>query len=418
MIKRIVTGLFSVLIPVCVLSFIIGGVFHIVLGEKNYSYGGYHDGEYVVSDNTTYANHDIKGEFEQMLPAKSGLTFMLSGVDADIMISDCDEICVTVKNGNTERDVKVALSTMGDTSIIEIHPTNITFNLTGGLINWLDDIFGNAPKCSVTVKVPQGIYQNLTVKQGSGKVSINNIIANYNDIDIGSGSFYYVKTSVKVANEFDVSLGSGKAVLENANADRYRFNIGSGYFSAKGLTGTGNVNIGSGNVTLSYQSFSNLYLKKGSGTLNMLVPPSTSFKTTASIGSGWITLDTDNADQSINKSGEYYIGSEETGNIFDVNNGSGNIYIKNNDGNDFVEVPQTSGIIADSSYSSSSSSDNSSSSSGSLEPSYASGITSTQPDGFEENSSDASDSSSSGTELLTQLIYQTYITDGIFRYCQ
>lgn len=345
MFKKLTVLAFAILVPLCIVCYIAGGVLNMILGENYYhgfNYGnGYHDvtGDDVVKE---WSVTDTSKSYEFSIEARENLTFKLSGVNAIIMSSYNDDIVVSVKNDNVDRDTHVMLAAEGSTTTIEVHPSNITFNPLngGGLTSWLEDMFGIKPKCTVYVMVPQKTFEILTVQQGSGNVSFNNINANYNTIDIGSGNFELLKNPMYTSKEFNVNLGSGTANLRNLATSDYKFNIGSGKFDARGLTGTGDVNIGSGDVTLSYMHYFGLYLRKGSGTLNMFVPPNTSSRINAEMGSGKIVLNTDNLTETISKTGEdYFFGDEDSGNFLYVNNGSGNIYIQNHTGSDTVYVP-------------------------------------------------------------------------------
>ena len=356
MFKKFFVASFIVLVPACVLSFITGGVLNIFLGQRQNSYYNqeYVDSSYYDDETKRWTVSDTTRAYDFSIGARENLTFQLSGVNAIIMSSYGDEIYVSVKNENADRDAEVVLTTEGNTSTIEVHPTNITFNPMsgGGLVSWLEDMFGSNPKCSVWVVVPQRLYQNLTVQQGSGNVTISNVNAKYNQIDIGSGSFDMITDPRNTVQKLNVNLGSGKAVLKNANTYEHNFNIGSGEFEARGLSGIGEVNIGSGSVTLSYSNFRGIFLEKGSGTLNMLIPPLTSSRVIAELGSGKIDVATDTANLTYTESGEYIFGEESTVNFIRVTNGSGNIYIKNNSGNDFVDVPLIPSGLKDSEESS------------------------------------------------------------------
>ncbi|MCH5209185.1 MAG: DUF4097 family beta strand repeat protein [Oscillospiraceae bacterium] len=384
MFKKFIIASFIVLIPACVLSFIIGGVLNIFLGQRQ---NGYYNQEYVDSsyyddEAKRWTVSDTTRAYDFSIGARENLTFQLSGVNAIIMSSYGDEIYVSVKNENADRDAEVVLTTEGNTSTIEVHPTNITFNPMsgGGLVSWLEDMFGSSPKCSVWIVVPQQIYQTLTVQQGSGNVTISNVNARVNRIDIGAGNFDMVRDLRNKALSIDVNLGSGKAVLKNSNTENYTFNIGSGEFEARALSGIGNVNIGSGSVTLSYSDFRGIFLEKGSGTLNMLIPPLTSSRVIAELGSGKIDVATDSANLTYTESGEYIFGDESTVNFIRVTNGSGNIYVKNNSGDDFVDVPLIPDGLKDSAESS--------------ETEYSSSFSA-----YSSNSSDSSDAAIQGEEI-------------------
>lgn len=323
--------LFTILIPICILSFIAAGVLDIIFGRNespdiptDSNISGENELENKVTINDTQNTHTFE------LEALDNITFMLSGVNAEIIPSNGEKIYIMVHNNDAQREVSVALDAKVNTSTIEIHPTHITFStIKNGLLNWLEDVFNPSPKCNVWVMVPQNVYKNLAVKQGSGIVSINSIKAEKNNIHIGSGEFSLTYPDLFTSEELNLKLGSGKASIKKAATMEYDFDIGSGEYDISGLKGTGNIEMGSGNGMIDYDSYTGLVLKKGSGNLDISVPLGTPMRLFAELGSGDIEVNLDDTKQTIKDSGEYYFGNVGTPNFLRVNNGSGNISVRN-----------------------------------------------------------------------------------------
>lgn len=338
MIKKILP-IFAVLIPVCILSFIAAGILDMFLGIRYSPDASSYNDE--LFDSRSYTVTDTTKAYDFELDALDSISLKLAGVDAEVMASTDDKIHVKVHNTNTERDAAVVLNASNDTSTVEVHPTNISFSSVGsGLIGWLEDLFTGKPKCKVWIMVPQKVYQNLDVMQGSGVVDINTISANFNNFTVGSGSLTFTNSPLHKSTELNLNLGSGSVTFNNSITSEYNFDIGSGKFDIRGLTGTGNVTMGSGSGSFSYEDYYGLFLEKGSGTLELLLPPSTPLRIVPELGSGRIEVDLDGEKKIIKDNNEYNFGGESVRNFLRVENGSGNIYIKNHSGLESSDLPQ------------------------------------------------------------------------------
>ena len=331
--------LFAILIPICILSFVAGGVLNLVLGKNPDVISGVdsewtnNSGSVQTGENkyTVYAASDSKN-YE--LEAMDNISLMLAGVDAKIMASNDDKIHIAFQNVQFQKPIDVAFSTNDRTSTVEIHPTYITFDpFNTNLINWLEELISGTPACSVWILIPQKNYESFTLKQGSGIVDVNIISAKKNDIQVGSGELNFINNPLYHADEINLELGSGKATIRNANTDEYNLKIGSGKFEISELTGVGDIKMGSGDGVLSFSKYEGIVLEKGSGTLDVRIPSHTPIRIYAKLGSGDIDVNLDGEKQIIKDNGEYYFGRNDTNNFLRVNNGSGKIYINNIDDN-------------------------------------------------------------------------------------
>lgn len=345
MIKKIL----SVLIPVCVCSFITAGVLQSILGNKlteETNSAVFPQINAVEEVQRSYTISASDGSRNIDMEALGSMRFKLSGVKAYISSSLSDDIVINIKNENQSRTVDVRLSTDMDTSVVEIHPSDITFNpVNGSLTSWLDDAF-SAPKCTVMISVPTRLYHTLEIMQGSGVVNVLSVTAKYNDIEVGTGDFSFIKDPATTADEIDVKVGSGTAVVRNAYTGQYSLGVGTGKLDISELTGIGNLQMVNGSARLDFSDFSGIAMSKTGGSADIILPAMTRSRVITQITSGVIDIDTDYTDMTITQSGdEYYIGSDETENFIRINNTDGTVKIRN--------YFSSSEVQSDSSYSSS-----------------------------------------------------------------
>lgn len=325
--------LLSVLIPVCVCSFITAGILQMILGIEstedptNSSVNINSIVEELQQNFTISASDGAKNiEMEDL----DNISFKLSGVKAYISSSLSDDIVINIKNENKSRTVDVRLSKDTDTSVVEIHPSDITFNpLNGSFTSWLDDTASEA-RCTVMISVPTRFYHTLEIMQGSGIVNVLSVTAQYNNIEVGAGDFSFIKDPSTTADEIDVKVGSGTAVVKNAYTDQYSLGVGTGKLDISELTGAGSLQMTNGSAILDFSSFKGIAMNKTGGSVDMILPAMTQSRVIAQIVSGFIDIDTDNADMVIKESGNgYYIGSEDTENFIRIDNTGGTVKIRN-----------------------------------------------------------------------------------------
>lgn len=146
---------------------------------------------------------------------------------------------------------------------------------------------------TVTVYVPEAVYDRLDLKLGSGTLEARGLSARENAFDIGSGRFEFEQKQGFTADEFRLEMGSGSVTVANAAADSFTINMGSGSFNVGGLTGSGKIFIGSGSGTAEFASADgteNLF-DLGSGKLTVYIPDDTRGELRTDIGSGSVTVD-------------------------------------------------------------------------------------------------------------------------------
>lgn len=334
--------LFFSAIPICLVSFILFGISTAILGTKSRSYAD--NSAYVVPDdggsNTSYIDETTeRGEWTLNAAVRPAVTLRTSGVNAYVIQSGDDDIHMRVASNNGSY-VHVNAYTYGDMLHIEVCPPNVIFDGTidFGKIFWMDDIFHGSPDTEVIIAFPKLIYEALYIEHGSGTLMVDGFNSKYNDFDIGSGKFEFSKSEQFTADMFKVNVGSGSAVISNMQTERYDIDLGSGKYNFNGLSGYGEINMGSGNGSISYSRFAvdqddgenNLLI--GSGSLNLYFPDNEGCMLVTDIGSGSINLNAYGVEKKLTHSSddeEIMLGESENSIFYYIDMGSGKVNIRN-----------------------------------------------------------------------------------------
>lgn len=333
--------LFFSAIPICLVSFILFGISTAILGTKSRSYAD--NSTYVVPDdggsNTYIDETTVHGEWTLNAAVRPAVTLHTSGVNAYVIQSGDDDIHMRVASNNGS-SVHVNAHTDGDMLNIEVRPPNVIFDgaIDFGKIFWMDDIFHGSPDTEVIIAFPKLIYEALYVEHGSGTLMIDGFNSNYNNFDIGSGKFEFSKSEQFTADMFDVNVGSGNAVINNMQTKHYNIDLGSGHYDFNGLSGFGDINMGSGNGSIAYSRFAvdqddgenNLLI--GSGSLNLYFPDDEGFMLVTDIGSGSISLNAYGVEKKFTHSSdddEIMLGESENSIFYYIDMGSGKVNIRN-----------------------------------------------------------------------------------------
>lgn len=322
--------LFGLFIPLCIVSFVAFGISVAVLGlnTPETSTNSMSVGFSQVVEDMVFSSSN-EWEFE---PSPS-IQLQTAGINAKVSPTE-NENCSVKLNNPSGKNIYVGIKTTGEVLQIEIHPKNITFGeVDFGVISWLDDIFSGSNNVSAEILMPEAIYNELNVQQGSGSLDISNIYCSNSNISIGSGEFSYSRekyytgdyTSVSLSsgtakldnicagnmNSFTVSSGSltvsadapqvtretnlrldsGSVVLNNAESEKFDLDIGSGKFEINGLSGDGRIDMGSGRGKISYLNVNGLTsIDLGSGNLSISLPKDTAACLAMDIGSGTVDV--------------------------------------------------------------------------------------------------------------------------------
>ncbi|MGN0683208.1 MAG: DUF4097 family beta strand repeat-containing protein [Oscillospiraceae bacterium] len=286
------------LIPVCILSFIGFWVSSAILGttgESNSSTDRFVSeivgGTLLFGETVDSGTHEWEIEDNEFNSIKvlcgSGKTVIQEGSGNTILIK------AQVPNG---RSAYIAANGNYDDRevTIEISPKFVSpsdfFKGIGNLIFSKDDaIFSDS--VSVTITLPPRIYSKLDLKLGSGKLYVDNITAQDNIIEIGSGAFEMQRKDSFISRKFSVTLGSGRAMINNMLASSTEIIIGSGRFEFTGVSGNSEIEMGSGSGDIVFAgNFGEADIDMGSGSLGLYVEKNGAV-INANIASGSVKVD-------------------------------------------------------------------------------------------------------------------------------
>lgn len=299
--------------------------------------GAYGDVDERVSGSKTWIYRDCKG---------------LSEVNLDTSVLD-----VTVEPSK-DGSLSVEVSTKKFRSVsvdIEYNGSSVDIKLKNGFFF----TFGNPG--SAVIKLPDYVYEKLSIDHGAGSLNANGISARKSELDIGSGKVEFSQAEGFAADELKVDIGSGYVNLKNARANRcfidmgsgmleadlgsgftaenleidigsgsatltnaasiyYNIDMGSGKFDVSGLSGSGEIDVSSGSGKASFidaggaNSFS-----VSSGSLTVLLPTDTTALIDTSVSTGSISIDCCGVKEKLTngKDGRFTLngGSEDSGSI-------------------------------------------------------------------------------------------------------
>lgn len=336
--------LFFSAIPICLVSFILFGIITAVTGTKSRPYYGnvYTTVSEIDGGHNQYIDETVTsvGEWTLSKAVRPSVSLHTSGINAYVVQSSDDEIHIRAA-ANNDSSVHVNVHTDGDTLNIEVCPPNVIFDgvIDFGKIFWLDDIFHGSPNTEVIIAFPKLIYDELAIEHGSGTLMVDGFNAKINDFDIGSGRFEFSKSEQFTADMFNVNVGSGTSVISNMQTRRYKIDLGSGHYDFNGLSGYGEIDMGSGNGSIAYSRFMGsehddcgdvCHLNIGSGSLDLYFPDDEGCYLYTDIGSGIINVNAYGVDKKFTHS------SADEVSLGDVNDrcyyidmGSGKVNIRN-----------------------------------------------------------------------------------------
>lgn len=325
--------LFIAAIPICLVSYILFGISVAIMSTKRYTGNAANSGTYEDYGTTNYIDDIITGTGQWTLTEITpNVKLQTSGINAYIIQSADEFIHIYARTSGG----KVAVKAEGEyeTLRLEIHPPEITFEdiINFGQILWNEDIFHGSPSTEAVIAFPKLIYESLEVQHGSGTIMIDGFNAEHNDFDIGSGRFEFSKSDQYIANFFNVDLGSGNAVISNMQTRGYRIDIGSGKFDFSGLSGTGDISMGSGTGNIAYADSPEYggELDMGSGNLSMFLPDEYGCSLNMDIGSGSIAVDAFGKKETYKDDDYIELGNADgSGSCFDIDMGSGKVNIRN-----------------------------------------------------------------------------------------
>lgn len=211
-------ALLKIFIPMCVVSFIAFGISVAVFGTND----SVSDDEISIGDNSTVLTEDYEA------------------IDIDVGAYDC-----TLKSGS------------GDVTTVYVSgdkADRIKAKVSGGTLKvysdgkWFKFGFGfwNS-STSVTVEVPEKVYEELKVHTGAGDAYVKNISADSVLLDVSAGKLEYIQPE-HVVSSLDVHVSAGKLIARNAASREYSVDVSAGNAEVYGLTGSGSIDVSAGSA--------------------------------------------------------------------------------------------------------------------------------------------------------------------------
>lgn len=131
------------------------------------------------------------------------------------------------------------------------------------------------------------------VEMGSGRFYASEMRAARTSLEIGSGHLEYAQGKDYTGDVLNVDIGSGNVTVTNAAAAQYGISLSSGSFDISGLTGTGEINVGSGNGSADFAAIdpNGSSINLSSGGLKVYLPKGAGAKIEADVSSGSVSYD-------------------------------------------------------------------------------------------------------------------------------
>ena len=316
---------FATLIPLCIIGFVGFWISTAILGTAPVNHFGsssQYDDKNGSGWSTDYAVNNA--EYNATIAANSNLALELADVKAVVKPTDADDIKVYVKN-TSNRSVNVSLSRdSGNKTKISIN-TNIFgagfFGINLNPFSFITD--GSVENRYVQIEVPKKTFESAKITLGSGIAEMKGIIAEEYDIELGSGSLDFDCGMTK-SKKFTLDMGSGSGTFRGVTPEKYDINMGSGSCAISGLAGTGDIDMGSGSLELSFMDSPAGKFDMGSGHTTMIIPENSDTTFKFDIGSGSVNFNACgiNENRRNHKDGDIALGNGENTFIIDLGSGS------------------------------------------------------------------------------------------------
>lgn len=261
---------------------------HTDYGQVNVPFSG--DSVVTLIDEKVLGSKEFKLSKVQYI---THLSVDSSNVKTYIALSNDNNVTVSVDSGTSANAVKVTA---------EMDPFESRFDITVDKDCFLGIDMGDS---TVTLSLPDTIYDNLNINLGSGTLVAKDIRARQNEFDIGSGKFELSQKEMFSAELMKVDIGSGSVKIANADSEVYNIDMGSGSFDVSGLTGSGEIDMGSGSGKAEFAKLGPLQnnITLGSGSLSVYIPSDTKSDLYTDIGSGKVKVECCGVSQSLKTNG-------------------------------------------------------------------------------------------------------------------
>lgn len=156
-------------------------------------------------------------------------------------------------------------------------------------------------------------YEALELKLNlsSGKLKASEIKAKRAELDMGSGTLEYDQAAGYKGERLGVDIGSGSVKITNADTLEYEISMGSGKFDVSGLTGSGEIDIGSGSGSAEFAAIDprGSEIDMSSGSLSVYVPQGCGAQIDADVSTGSVKVDCCGVTKKFTGSGSVTLGS-------------------------------------------------------------------------------------------------------------
>ncbi len=189
----------------------------------------------------------------------------------DVVISSTEEDKLKViesSSGTLEEKEKFTLTKEGNTISIRKGNPNTVFNIFS---------FGHINR-KIEVFIPKGYGKDLEVKLSSGNINISNDIT-LRDVIMSQSSGNFNSRSSITANSISLRASSGNIKANNLLVKAYELDTTSGNIDIAALSGSGQIEVTSGNIAVGYKEIDeSSKVKASSGNISLTVPQGLSFE--------------------------------------------------------------------------------------------------------------------------------------------
>ncbi len=172
---------------------------------------------------------------------------------------------------------------------------------------------------------PDYAASKVIVEMGSGKFYGSEMRAATTTLEIGSGILEYAQGKDFKGETLSVDIGSGNVTVTNADTSQYEISLSSGLFDISGLTGSGEINVGSGSGSADFAAIDprGSSIDLSSGSLKVYLPKGADAQIEADVSSGGVSFDCGGASGKLKDGQSVILGSG--GAKFNVDVSSGKV---------------------------------------------------------------------------------------------
>lgn len=274
--------MFSIFVPVCIVSFILFGISVAILGKK----------EEPSTSEAESADFNAFIDRESLTDEYSKIQVDCSGAKIEIAKSSDNTTKVEEKNADGVFSVYVRNDTLFIDSSWSFFgwDSSLSFwdNISETIRRSTSGLPLNAP--SLRVYVPEKTYETILVSLNAGELNINEISVNYNEIDVNAGELKFNAAPTQ-AEYLGVTVNAGGATISGISPSEYLLDNNAGNLCVKNLTGHGDIEVSTGSCEVEYDEVNgDVTADVTAGNLNIYLPAGTSATVYAEKSAGEISV--------------------------------------------------------------------------------------------------------------------------------